>query len=85
MLSKGDVLSVCLHNVWVTTELLCQCRLRSYKATEEIRKDATSTTKKRLWNESRSKRVKRYSYQSLVSIIWDNARVVKHDVKRNIL
>jgi hypothetical protein len=62
------VLSVHLHNMWVTTELLCQCRLRTYKATEEIRKDATATTKKRLWNESRSKRVKRQTYQSLVSI-----------------
>jgi hypothetical protein len=48
------VLSVRLHSMWVTTELLCRCRLRSYKATEEIRKDATSTTKKRLLNESRS-------------------------------
>jgi hypothetical protein len=28
-------------------------------ATEEIRKDATAMTKNRLWNESRSKRVKR--------------------------
>jgi hypothetical protein len=31
--------------------------LRTYKATEEIRKDAAATAKKRLWNESRSKRV----------------------------
>jgi hypothetical protein len=38
--------------MWVPTELLCRCRLRTYKASEEIRKDAT-TTKKRLWNESR--------------------------------
>jgi hypothetical protein len=78
-------MSVRLHNMWVTTELLCRCRLRTYKAAEEIRKDATATTKKRLWNESRRKRVKRYRYQSLVSIIWDNSRVEKHDVKRNIL
>jgi hypothetical protein len=51
------VLSAHLHNMWVTAELLCRCRLRTYKVTEEIRKDATATTKKRLWNESRSKRV----------------------------
>jgi hypothetical protein len=72
--------------MWFTTELLSRCRLRSYKATEEKRKDATSTTKKRIWNESRSKRViKRYRNQSLVSIIWDNSRAEKHVVKRNIL
>jgi hypothetical protein len=53
--AKGDVFSVLLHNMWVTTELLCQCRLRTYKATEEIRKDATTSTKKWSWNESRSK------------------------------
>jgi hypothetical protein len=63
------VLSVHLHNMWVTTELLCRCRLRTYKATEEIRKDASATTKKRLWNESRSKRVKRYRYQSRVVML----------------
>jgi hypothetical protein len=65
---KGDVLSAHLHDTWVTTELLCRCRLRTYKPTEEIRKDATAMTKKRLWNERRSKRVKRQTYQSLVSI-----------------
>jgi hypothetical protein len=52
-------MAVRLHNMWVATELLCRCRLKTYKANEEIRKDATATTKKRLWNESRSKRVKR--------------------------
>jgi hypothetical protein len=75
-----------IHNMWVTTELLCRCRLRTYKANEEIRKDELQRPKKGYGMKAEVKELKKGQI-SITSqhIIWDNSRVEKDDVKRNIL